>query len=243
MAIGSTNVGGAGLSFKVLGFPSLEALPEKAQENSIAVITDLTITDWTVSPVAPAEPVEGDVWINTSVASRIKMRMVKRKNLFTTPSSASQFIGDKWVAKPMRIYQNKSWAEQRITLFGEGTDNPSIGNCVPWQGSSFSKTGTEMKMYCHNEHWGGFNTTKAINIAGFKYLKFWVTNTGGNTDELSIYTDEKTIKTVKVHTGWNTVNIDFNDSVFFKFTTHAWQTSGVYIGVSDHDDLPAIYLE
>ena len=204
----------------------------------------MPMKNWEMSPTEPAEPADGDIWINTAVQSRIKIRMVKRKNIFTTPCSAAQYASGKWNAKPMRIHRNESWEEQRTALFEKGVDNPSIGSWIPWGGSSFTKNKTTISMYCHWSVAGGFQTTKAINVAGFKRLWFWCTSAGGHSNTLNIYNNQGTLKTVNVYGGqWNKVDLNINDSVYFKFNTAGWQTSGVHIGIADHDGLPAIYLE
>ena len=82
--IGRTNVGGAGLNFKVIGNPQ----PEKAMENTIWVDTDTAITGWDFSSAQP-EGTEGLVWFQTGTASPAEFNALKKNclNVEETPVS------------------------------------------------------------------------------------------------------------------------------------------------------------
>lgn len=98
--------GGAGLNFKVKAYASELLLPATASENTIAVITDTAISSYVFSTTEPQNPVDGMVWFYTGTQSSIEFNALKKNNLQVYPLGAKQYIGDVWVSKTAKIYQN-----------------------------------------------------------------------------------------------------------------------------------------
>lgn len=112
--IGRTNTGGGGggsLNFKVIAVASEDALPTTAKENTIAVVTDTPITSWVFASTAPETPEAGMVWIATGTVSMVSFNAIKKNGLWVYPSSVQQYIGDAWVDKTAKTWQNGAWVD------------------------------------------------------------------------------------------------------------------------------------
>lgn len=106
--IGRTNAGGAALNFKVVGGT---AQPETAQENTIWVDTDTTITGWTFSAAEPAEPSEGMVWIVTGATAAAQFNALKTNSITVYPLLARQYVSGAWADKTAKSYQGGEWVD------------------------------------------------------------------------------------------------------------------------------------
>jgi hypothetical protein len=65
----SGGAGGLNLNFKVKWYVSEDLLPETAEENTIAVISDQDVANWIFSAEEPSAAADGDVWFKTSDTS------------------------------------------------------------------------------------------------------------------------------------------------------------------------------
>lgn len=118
-------VGHSDLNFSVVSYTSEDELPEIADENTIAVITDVEMTDYILSldkPYSSAELQElpvGMIWVkinprNISESSIYKFNALKENVLNIYPVACLQSITNSsgenyWAEKTAKIYLNGSW--------------------------------------------------------------------------------------------------------------------------------------
>lgn len=98
--------GSAGVNFKIVGGTTQ---PTAARENTIWVNTDTAISGWAFSASAPAEPVEGLVWLQTGTYSNVEFNALRKNWIQVYPLSAKQYINSAWVEKTAYSYQGGSW--------------------------------------------------------------------------------------------------------------------------------------
>lgn len=98
--------GSAGVNFKIVGGTTQ---PTAARENTIWVNTDTTISGWAFSASAPAEPVEGLVWLQTGTYSNVEFNALRKNGIQVYPLVAKQYINNAWVEKTAYSYQGGSW--------------------------------------------------------------------------------------------------------------------------------------
>lgn len=113
--------GGANLNFRVNDYPTDTDLDEiVGKVNEIAVMTDTPMTDWTLSMEEPENPVEGDVWVKTAMASLRQIEMLKKHSVLVNLAVAFQYDGADWVRKQGWLWQNDEWINLAIFLFDHG---------------------------------------------------------------------------------------------------------------------------
>lgn len=117
-AIGAIETGG-GLNFDVVGGTTQ---PSSAAVNTIWVNTDTAITDWVLSPVAPATANEGTVWIRTSLASAFGFNALAENAIMVYPTDAQQYISGAWVSKDAKSFNGTAWVEWAIYLYNTGDE-------------------------------------------------------------------------------------------------------------------------
>lgn len=98
--------GSAGVNFKIVGGTTQ---PTAARENTIWVNTDTAISGWAFSASAPAEPVEGLVWLQTGTYSNVEFNALRKNEIQVYPLTAKQYIDSAWVEKTAYSYQGGSW--------------------------------------------------------------------------------------------------------------------------------------
>lgn len=100
--------GGAGVNFKIVGGTTQ---PTTTRENTIWVNTDTAISGWAFSASAPAEPVEGMVWLTVGTSSSVAFNALKKNELQVYPISAMQYTGSGWAGKTAKSYINNKWVD------------------------------------------------------------------------------------------------------------------------------------
>lgn len=100
--------GGAGVNFKVVGGTTQ---PTTTRENTIWVNTDTAISSWVFSASAPAEPVEGLVWLTVGTSSSVAFNALKKNGLQVYPISAMQYTGSGWTGKTAKSYIGGKWVD------------------------------------------------------------------------------------------------------------------------------------
>lgn len=88
--------GGTGVNFKIVGGTTQ---PTTARENTIWVNTDTAISGWAFSASAPAEPVEGMVWLQTGTYSNVEFNALRKNGIQVYPLAAKQYVDSAWVEK------------------------------------------------------------------------------------------------------------------------------------------------
>ena len=172
--------GGGGLNFAVKGYPSADAIPEVAKENTIAVITDVEITSYIFSATEPENPVEGMVWVSTGSSSPVSFNALKHNTLMVYPSAVKQYIDGAWVNKDKKTYTGGSWTNWFDGwLFDSGNTFDSItGGWTNHEGGSY----LEGWAYVYASFGEARRTVNKINLTGFNYLNVqYLTRTGTNT--------------------------------------------------------------
>lgn len=107
--IRSISGGGNGsLNFKV---ESGNSFPSEAEENTIMIITDSTITKWLISPEEPENPSEGMIWIKTGTSSTAEFSVLKDNNIIICPMFVKQYVSGAWVDKTAKSYKNGEWVD------------------------------------------------------------------------------------------------------------------------------------
>ena len=100
--------GGAGVNFKVVGGTTQ---PTTTRENTIWVNTDTAISSWVFSASAPAEPVEGLVWLTVGTSSSVAFNALKKNGLQVYPVAAMQYNGSGWTGKTAKSYIGGKWVD------------------------------------------------------------------------------------------------------------------------------------
>lgn len=115
---------GAELNYSVQAYASEELLPGTAEDNTIAVITDVDITGHTFSAEEPQTPTEGMLWIKTGTESEFEFAATNENPIHVYPVSTSQYNGGSWVDTTTLIYQNGTWKQWSVAVYlfkqGEG---------------------------------------------------------------------------------------------------------------------------
>lgn len=100
--------GGSSLNFKVVGGTVAPANPV---ENCIWVNTDAAITSWDFAATAPTNPVEGMVWCKLSLSSMTPINALKKNSLWFYPVTCQQYQSGVWVPKGAKTYQRGVWID------------------------------------------------------------------------------------------------------------------------------------
>lgn len=100
--------GSGGLNFSVVGS---EAQPSGPKENMIWAITSEPVTAWIFAAEAPADPVDGMLWIRTGTSSAAAFNAVKKNGIVLYPISAMQYTGSSWVDVTCKTYQSGEWVD------------------------------------------------------------------------------------------------------------------------------------
>lgn len=118
----SNSSGGNGqgaLNFKV---ESGNSFPPEAEENTIMVITNNTITEWLFSSGEPENPIEGMIWIKTGTSSAVEFNALIANGIMLYPLFVKQYINNEWVTKEAKSYQNGIWVEWLEYLYNYGDE-------------------------------------------------------------------------------------------------------------------------
>ena len=115
--------GGSGanpLNFKVVG--GLEE-PTNPKDQTLWIKTDVKITGYYYTWVAPNAPEEGFVWINTWIKSPQAFNALKKNALMVYPNYCKQYIGGEWVSKEIFVSFGSEWISTTRYLLTAG--NPA----------------------------------------------------------------------------------------------------------------------
>lgn len=110
---------GAELNYSVTAYESENELPQTADENTIAVITDKEITAHVFATEEPQTPAEGLVWFETGAAGKVYFAATADGSIYLYPSKAKQYVSGAWASKAAKIYQN-GWIDWSVYLFEQG---------------------------------------------------------------------------------------------------------------------------
>lgn len=104
--------GGAdSLNFIVRAYASADLLPEKAGENTIAVITETPMSSYVVSAEKPENLTAGMVWIRTANTSYDAFSITKKNPIYIYPDGCFQYDGEAWAIRTVYIRLDGEWVE------------------------------------------------------------------------------------------------------------------------------------
>jgi hypothetical protein len=176
MILNMVSGGKLALNFSVVAYAQESALPSTANANTIAIITDTSITSYTFSATAPTSPTAGMVWIIIGSKSMTPFNALTSNQLTVYPISAMQYISGAWVSKTAKIYQSgwKSWFDGWLFNNGETYNDITCG----WKNFS---SGTKLSGDAYNEASFGewYCTVNKINLSGFNKLNVKFTKIQG----------------------------------------------------------------
>lgn len=99
--------GGGGLNFTVVGGTEK---PESPAENTVWVNTPTEIGKWTLSPMEPASPTSGDVWIVLDVGG-VVIPADDEGSVYIAVSGVRQYVSGAWaIIENAQIFANGAWA-------------------------------------------------------------------------------------------------------------------------------------
>nr|DAI53656.1 MAG TPA: hypothetical protein [Caudoviricetes sp.] len=173
--------GGAGLNFRVKAYASELTLPATEVSNTIAVLTDETISKWALAADEPETPEEGMVWIQTGAAASVPINALKKNVLMIYPTGCKQYVSGAWVIKQAKTYINGAWTDWYTYLLSEGVTLAALGSWTNKAQCSF----TGGKIVCsaaidsETEGLGGWCFPTALDVTNFKtlYIKLQITET------------------------------------------------------------------
>ena len=185
--------GSGGINFKLVGGTTQ---PSGPSENTIWVNTSTEINGYAFSVDAPADPVEGMVWIKTGAASRVAFNLLKKNVIFVYPMSAYQYIGGEWVMVTAKTYQDGAWQDWITYAFYRGDTcdgltggwvavarNTNINAITPTLTISGGvMTVTSYRASSLNYFGGTVQTVEKIDMSAFTVAKFSVTDAVDTSD-------------------------------------------------------------
>ena len=196
------------LNFEVVGNPC----PAAPKENTIWVDTDEPVTGWILSPAEPETVDSGTVWIATGDSAALSFNALKENAIVLCPLSAKQYRGGSWVSCSAQSYRKGSWTDwwDGSALFSAG--NTWDGVTGGWVGDPnlkfddrpYASAGevTDSALVIHitpSNRSENIVTANEIDLTGFSYLKFTVTDWGGSgTGSAFVYRKDTTTLSAKV---------------------------------------------
>lgn len=116
--------GGGGAAASALNFKIVGGTAQPSGlENTIWVNTANPVNGWVLSPVQPAAPEPGMVWIAVGSASAAVFNALKKNGIMVYPTGAKQYVDGAWANKSAMIYLNGSWVSfstEAVYLYIEG---------------------------------------------------------------------------------------------------------------------------
>lgn len=163
--------GGAGLNFTVKAYKSLDAVPASAAENTIAVITETAISEWSISSVEPDVQMPGMLWIYSGKSGAVRFNALKKNPIVIFPGSVMQFVNGAWAYVDAHIFQNGQWIQFALAWNGYYFDNGEQHNSITggWTSDGYKYWGNTMKSGTLDATLGtrsdGANTASMIGTA------------------------------------------------------------------------------
>ena len=166
------------------GGPSLSVIGGTTQpagtENMVWVNTDTAINGYAFSADEPTSPVEGMVWIMTSITATVPIDTSDENTVLIYPILCQQYINGAWVTKTAKTYQGGQWKDWCKYLYNYGVTDLEF----TFSTDTFSVGSLEAD-YIHlegtNKYFGSvyMNCTPAINLTPYTVAKIEIENTGG----------------------------------------------------------------
>ena len=113
-------VGGSGsspLNFKVVGGLSEPLMP---RENMVWVNTAEEINTYVFAPKVPENPLDGQVWLQTTTDGGVQFNILKKNGIITNVVNVKQYINASWVYVAASVYQGGVWRDLDSWLYYKG---------------------------------------------------------------------------------------------------------------------------
>ena len=163
--------GGAGLNFSVTAYSS-DVLPASAQENAIAIITDVPVSGWVFSMTEPAAPATGLVWFTLGKQSAVAFNALKKNAIELCPLAAKQREGDAWVDIPAYSYIGGEWGAWVTDVYLFNAGDPCYEVTGGWVGSwGGSVRDTVLYLGSDGLAGGQVYTVGAVDVTPYSRLK------------------------------------------------------------------------
>ena len=164
--------GGAGLNFKVCAYESYDKLPESANENTIAAITD-EFSSWVLSPTEPETIEDKMLWISIGNSSPSGFNAIKKNCIMVYPINVKQYDADatSWMNIDSFIYQGE-WTMMltEVVFFADGEFNTEVfGN--PTVPSGFNTHGIINGAISFGNY-SGYSSSKLFDVSAFSIIEF-----------------------------------------------------------------------
>ena len=181
--------GGSNLNFSVKTYADEETLlAATPKENTIGVVTQTTVSDWSFSASEPLEPSEGSVWIQTGTVSAVEFDALKKNTLAVYPLKCKQYLSGQWEQRIACFYKDGTWI-QFSTLATHLFHAPE-GAIVPFVSSRESAAtvtiGTGAISMTYSTEMNGISavrTETTVDLTNFSVLCFRAVTTAlRNTD-------------------------------------------------------------
>lgn len=213
-------------NFSVVRYDSESDIPEVAEENTIAIITEHEITSWMFSDIEPDVKEPGMVWIKTNLDSAITFNTLKENCIQTYLISAQQYIGDAWTKVTMKIYQDR-WIIDELVWFADGVFNTDV----------FGEPNKHVKEAVESGVW--FNTsstltsTVEVDITPYSTYQFDITQFGWAAARVQLRSKDG--KTIASTSGQDvgTYKIDLTTIQKQPVIIHYYATGNNYAGSED----------
>ena len=203
-------LGKSSLSFRVI---AASAVPEVGNENIVVVVSDVPMTNWTLSPRAPEglPRRDGDVWLQYSTVGG-NFNLLKTNVMMVIIMSAKQYIDGEWVDKDFEVHQG-------------GTQEGSFNGIMYIDGEAFDGltfntnsylTITEMsgymKVYLSANSQGRGLTAKKYDLTPYSKLTVRYEGLSANAScGVLVYKDGSQVKSNSSSTTSGTVSVDISD--------------------------------
>lgn len=186
--------GSGGIKIRVSAYASAEQLPEVAQKNTIAVISEIPVSYAYVQATRPENPTEGAVWIKSKGGEDITLR---------SPSAGvdigiefvRQYNGTEWVNVAAYAHNGTEWyavSVARLYLYDRGTDvTEATGGWEKDENGGMTLTfGTDsavLKITRDADRYATAYTKNKIDVSQFSSLYMVVTSAKGRENKGSLY--------------------------------------------------------
>jgi len=167
---------GGGLAFTVVGGTTI---PSSPSENTVWVKTSTAIKNVYAQVYAPANPVAGDVWINTYVnldaegnaivSDALTMTISESPFIRISAKSGKQWNGSSWKTCPTRVYKNGAWSPDTLIILMDGVWGLLGEPTILYRSTSKQSDTTKMPMTYEN----GYMYIKS-SVTGKFYYRLYI---------------------------------------------------------------------
>jgi hypothetical protein len=204
----ATVIDGIKPNFKIVKYETEEELlADVPEENTIGVITDTEITSWFFSATEPEAPEDGAVWFITSVKGySTAFNILKENCIQVYPIYVKQHIGDAWVDKTAKIYQDGEWIVWWDgQLYDAGNEYVVFtGGITRWQAlttltgiGTMTKNSKSITLSATNGSSIAVGTSEPLDLTPYKKLKVRITSSNaGNRITFGIFSSKSASKTI-----------------------------------------------